>query len=108
MITETAVGGDGAEAAVPLSDDAAVQQFAAQFDDDRDGDPAPGRSSTTEVPDGKLLYGAVVAIGCDVADRRARHRRRPGTDRSPPEVAEPDAGVLRPDDHRRGWSLVPA
>ena len=65
MLTETAAGGAMSEVAVPLGDDNAVQQFNAQFE----ADPLPTKVqdavAETDVPDGMLLYGAVVAIGCD-------------------------------------------
>jgi len=65
MITETAAGGTVAEAAVPLSDDAAVQEFAAQFETEAMATRLQDAVDKTDVPDDMLLYGAIVAIGCD-------------------------------------------
>jgi hypothetical protein len=65
MITETAAGGAAAEAAVPLSDDLAVQQFTSQFETDTMTTRIQDAVDKTDVPADMLLYGAVVAIGCD-------------------------------------------
>ncbi len=64
-ITETAAGGAMSEAAVPLSDDTAVQEFNAQFETDTLPTRVQNVVNKTEVPDDMVLYGAVVAIGCD-------------------------------------------
>jgi hypothetical protein len=64
MITETAVGGKSGPA-VSLSDDDSVQQFTSQFDNDSMETRLQDVVQKTEIPDGMLLYGAVVAIGCD-------------------------------------------
>jgi hypothetical protein len=64
-ITETAAGGAMSDAAVPLADDAAVQQFTSQFETDTMTAKIQAAVQSTDVPDGMLLYGAVVAIGCD-------------------------------------------
>jgi hypothetical protein len=65
IMTETAAGGTVSELAVPLGDQAAVDEFTAQFEPPR----LPGRVNEAvagaEVPDGMLLYGAVIAVGCD-------------------------------------------
>ena len=55
----------------------------------------------TEVPDDMLLYGAVVAIGCDAPTDVHGHRHRLRAVITAAEGAEPDAGVLRADDHGR-------
>ena len=65
MLTETAAGGATSEVAVPLGDDAAVQEFNAQFETDALPTQVQNAVATTDVPEGMLLYGAVVAIGCD-------------------------------------------
>ena len=64
-ITETAAGGATSEFAVPLGDDAAVQAFTSQFETDALPARVQDAVAATDVPDGMLLYGAVVAIGCD-------------------------------------------
>ena len=66
MITETAAGGAMSEVAVPLGDDTAVQEFNAQFETDALPTRVHNAVAKTDVPEGMLLYGAVVAIGCDV------------------------------------------
>jgi hypothetical protein len=65
MLTETAAGGSMSEVAVPLVDDAAVQEFNAQFETDAMPARVQDTVAETDVPDGMLLYGAVVSIGCD-------------------------------------------
>jgi len=64
-ITETAAGGSVSDAAVPLADDAAVLQFTSQFETDAMTAKIQDAVQSTDVPDGMLLYGAVVAVGCD-------------------------------------------
>jgi hypothetical protein len=66
MLTETAAGGAVSEVAVPLGDDTAVQAFTAQFKADALPSKVQTAVAETDVPDGMLLYGAVIAIGCDV------------------------------------------
>jgi len=66
ILTATAAGGEVSEVAVPLGDDAAVQEFTAQFEAEVLPAQVQDAVAQTEVPDGMLLYGAVVAIGCDV------------------------------------------
>jgi hypothetical protein len=67
MITETGAGGsvEPGGAAVPLSDDVAVQEFTAQFSSDAISTQIQEAVDKTEVSDDMLLYGAVVAVGCD-------------------------------------------
>jgi hypothetical protein len=65
MPTETAAGGSTSEVAAPLGDDAAVQEFNAQFETDAMPTRVEDTVAETDVPDGMLLYGAVVSIGCD-------------------------------------------
>ena len=65
LLTETAAGGALSEVGVPLGDDAAVQEFNAQFETDVLPHRVQSAVAETEVPDGMVLYGAVVAIGCD-------------------------------------------
>ena len=65
MITETAAGGATSPVAVPLGDDAAVQAFNQQFETDAMPTKVEDAVAATDVPDGMLLYGAVVAVGCD-------------------------------------------
>ncbi len=64
-ITVTAAGGTVSEVAVPLTDDASVQEFVSQFESDDMAAQVQAAVANTEVPDGQALYAAVVAIGCD-------------------------------------------
>jgi len=64
LITETAAGG-GTGPAVPLAGDGALQQFNGQFETDAMTHRVRDAVRQTDVPDGMLLYGAVVAVGCD-------------------------------------------
>jgi hypothetical protein len=66
-ITETAAGGTVNETAVSLNDDQAVAEFVSQFTNDTMSSRIQDLVRETKVPDGVLIYGAVVAIGCDPA-----------------------------------------
>ena len=67
LITETAAGGtvDAGAAAVPLGDDTAVQEFTAQFTSEAMTTRVQEAVDKAAVSDEMLLYGAVVAVGCD-------------------------------------------
>ena len=101
MLTETAAGGATSEVAVPLGDDAAVQQFNAQFETD----PLPTRVQNavaeTDVPDGMLLYGAVVADRLRLAHDVLSSKGDVRAGRSPRHKVPTPHRVLRADDHRR-------
>ena len=100
LLTETAAGGAMSEVAVPLGDDPAVQEFNAQFETDALPTRVQDAVAETTVPDDMLLYGAVVAIGCDsptdvsvvTGDVRAGDHRAQG--------AVAARRVLRTHDHR--------
>jgi hypothetical protein len=64
-ITETAAGGATSTTAVPLTDDEAVRGFTSQFEREAMTTRIQDVVRATDVPDDMLLYGAVVAIGCD-------------------------------------------
>ena len=64
-ITVTTAGGTLSEVAVPLSDDASVQDFTSQFESDDMVQQIQQAVANTDVPDGQALYAAVVSIGCD-------------------------------------------
>ena len=66
MVTETAVGGEVDPQAMPLGDIVAVQGFSTQFTDEAMKTRLTNILDRIKVPDGKALYGAVVAVGCDV------------------------------------------
>ena len=65
LFTMTEVGGKVDPEAVPLADVVAVDEFSKQFRTDSIRTTLIGLVKTTDVPDGKALYGAVVAIGCE-------------------------------------------
>ena len=64
-ITVTAAGGTLSEVAVPLSDEASVQEFTSQFESDDMVQQVEQAAANADVPDGQVLYAAVVSIGCD-------------------------------------------
>jgi hypothetical protein len=64
-LTETEAGGKVSQVAVPLAAGDDVQAFTAQFETDAMKARVQDEVQKTDVPDGMLLYGAVVAIGCD-------------------------------------------
>ena len=66
MVSETAVGGMVSPGAVALVDVTAVQQFAAQFENDRMETRLLQSFDSIKVPEDKAAYAAVVAIGCEV------------------------------------------
>lgn len=69
MVTETAVGGMVSPGAVAFVDVTAVQQFAAQFDDeDRMTTVLTQAFDKLKVPDDKAAYAATVAVGCQAPD----------------------------------------
>jgi hypothetical protein len=70
-ITVTAAGGQLSETAVPLSDEADVQAFVEQFASGDMGAQVQDAVAQTDVPDGQVMYAAVVAIGCDSPDQVA-------------------------------------
>lgn len=65
-LTGTAAGGVIAPDGVPLPDEAAAQEFVSQFTTDGLRSDVLQAAAAAEVPDGQVLYGAVVALGCDV------------------------------------------
>lgn len=64
-ITVTDAGGAVLPAAIPLTDDAAVAGFTAQFENDGMVAQIQDAVAAADVPAGQALYGAVIAIGCD-------------------------------------------
>jgi hypothetical protein len=65
MITETAAGGKVDPQAWPLADVVAVQEFTKQFKTEAIQTRLTGLVESIDIPEGKALYGAVVAIGCE-------------------------------------------
>lgn len=67
ILSASAAGGQvGTGPAVALGDDEAVQAFGAQFRTPNLTDRISRVVARTDVPLGSTLYGAVVAVGCDV------------------------------------------
>ncbi|WP_193605020.1 hypothetical protein [Nocardioides dongkuii] len=65
LVSESAGRGEVAAVATPLPDEAAVRGFVAPFDD-RLANEVAVAARAAAVPEGQELYGAVVAIGCEV------------------------------------------
>jgi hypothetical protein len=66
IISQTAAGGEVDNAAVRLDDQAAREPFLMQFDRLSFGTKIDEQIAAATVPEGYLLLGAVVSIGCDV------------------------------------------
>ena len=64
IVSQTAAGGEVDLNAVPVDDDAALQEFTAQFN--KAGLEEKIAIAGATVPEGYTVMGAVVAIGCDV------------------------------------------
>ena len=83
IVSQTAAGGEVDLNAVPVDDDAALQEFTAQFNKAGLEEKIATAVAGATVPEGYTVMGAVVAIGCDV----------------PPDVSVeqgPDGWVVRP------------
>ena len=83
IVSQTAAGGAVDLNAVPVDDDAALQEFTAQFNKAGLEEKIATAVAGATVPEGYTVMAAVVAIGCDV----------------PPDVSVeqgPDGWVFRP------------
>jgi hypothetical protein len=69
MVSESAVGGQVSAEATVLDSDAAVDEFAAQFDDTRMGERLKAEIAKADVPDGQTVVGAVVSMACDAPEQ---------------------------------------
>jgi hypothetical protein len=65
MVSESAVGGQVSTTPTVLDSEAAVDEFAAQFDDERMGERLSAEVADADVPEGQTLLGAVVSLACD-------------------------------------------
>lgn len=65
FVSESAVGGNVLSTATPIDSDAALQEFAEQFEDPRMGDRLAAEAADIDVPEGESLVAAVVALACD-------------------------------------------
>jgi hypothetical protein len=95
-VTVTAAGGQLSETAVPLSDEAAVQSFVAQFSAGDLADQVESAVAQADVPAGQELYGAVVAIGCDAPDQVTVTRSGSDVVITPVAVASPKSECFAP------------
>jgi hypothetical protein len=66
IVSQTAVGGQVDLNAVPLADDAARQEFVAQFNRPGMGRKIAQAVASATVPEGYTVMGAVVMVGCNV------------------------------------------
>ena len=66
IVSQTAAGGQVDLNAVPVDDDAALQDFAAQFNRAGLEEKIATAVAGATVPEGYTVMGAVVSIGCDV------------------------------------------
>jgi hypothetical protein len=66
IVSQTAAGGEVDLNAVPVDDDAALQEFAAQFKQAGLEEKIATAVAGATVPEGYTVMGAVVSIGCDV------------------------------------------
>lgn len=66
LISQTAAGGRVSEQPTVLADASDVADFAAQFKAGRLGSDIADAVERAAVPEGRVLVGAVVALGCDV------------------------------------------
>lgn len=64
LLSETAAGGQPGPA-VELDGPGAVRDFTRQFDSTRLTSRVATEAARTDVPDGQVLLGAVLAVGCD-------------------------------------------
>jgi surface antigen len=66
IVSGTAAGGSTGATLVRLDTPAALDAFVAQFERPRLGDDVRRAVEAADVPDGQVVAGAVVSIGCDV------------------------------------------
>ncbi len=78
ILSETNAGGEVAPAPVALDTGTAVDEFVQGFDSERFGDKIRTAVAGTDVPTGRVLVGAVVAIGCEVPSDVAVQRTADG------------------------------
>jgi len=95
-ITVTSAGGELSDTAVPLSGEAAVQSFVAQFTAGDLADQVENAVAQTDVPPGQQLYGAVVAIGCDAPDQVTVARSGSDVVITPVQVPSPKSECFAP------------
>lgn len=65
LVSESDVGGEVDPEAVPLDTPQAVADFAARFEDQRMEESISAAIAGASVPEGQVVLGAVVAIGCE-------------------------------------------
>jgi len=69
LLSGTSAGGEVTTEPTPLADAAAVRAYADQFRNDELGGEIVAAAAKAEVPEGRQLAAAVVAVGCEVPTR---------------------------------------
>lgn len=92
----TAAGGEVDTTAVPLDTAGAVQDFTAGFEGGSLAGDVQDQVATTDVPDGQVLAGAVVSIGCDVPPGVTVQRAGSGLQVMPLKVKAPTPECFAP------------
>src|SRR4051812_5104069 len=69
LLTGTSAGGEVTTEPTPLPDDAAAEEYAAQFRNDELQAEIVATAKQTVVPEGQQLAAAVVAVGCEVPEK---------------------------------------
>ena len=81
---------------MPLDSEAAVHDFTAGFDGGSLAGDVQDQVATTDVPDGQVVAGAVVAIGCDVPPGVTVQRAGDGIEITPLAVTAPKPECFAP------------
>lgn len=89
LVSRTAVGGEVDRAATVLDDSAATTRFGEQFETGGMGEEVAAAVARTDVPEGQVLLGAVVALGCDVPSEVAVARTSEGVTITALKTAKP-------------------
>jgi hypothetical protein len=89
VITETGAGGEVDGTATRLTDSEAVADFSEQFENDAMETRVRAAVADADVPDGRAVVGAVVAIGCDVPPGVSVEKTDAGLVITPLKVKDP-------------------
>lgn len=65
LVSESNVGGEVDPRAVPLDSPQGIADFAARFEDQRMEESISRAIAGASVPEGQVVFGAVVAVGCE-------------------------------------------
>jgi hypothetical protein len=96
LLSVTAAGGEVEHRATVLDDAAAVNGFAAQFDNGEMSDQLTTAVREADVAEGQELAAAVVSIGCDVPPGVTVKKLEPGVAILPLKVKAPLKECLAP------------